>query len=104
MVVRQIVILQNAPFGAFQIVILTGLQRPQEGDQSQETQQQGDRNEVEQNVHSIIYRARWIERKAGPPSPKSVPAGFSPHLRRSALAVTAMEDADMATAATSGVT
>ncbi len=83
----QIVILQNAPLRPFQVVVLTGFQRPQERCQAQQPEKQRDWNEIDQHVHQ----------------PRS-PACADPNLRRSALAVTTIEDPDMARAAMSGVT
>lgn len=50
---RQVVIIQNAPFGPFQIIILATLQRPEEGHQTKRAKKQCDGYQVYEDVHFL---------------------------------------------------
>ena len=67
--------------GAVHVVELTGLERPQERGKAEEAEKQRRRNQPQQHGHDSF-----------------------PRLSLKALEITATDDADMATAAISGVT
>lgn len=78
-----LVVLQHPPAGPLQILELPGVQRPQEGEQTGKAECQRARDKPRQGRHqNFTFR----------------------DLSRSALPVTASDDADMAIAAKSGVT
>jgi len=76
-----LVIHDGPPASAVEVVVLAGLERPQERAEPEQAQPQGQRNEVNQNFHPARSRG----------------------LARSAFAVTRMEEPDIAIAAMSGV-
>lgn len=76
-----VVLEQDAVRRAVQVVELARLQGPKEGGETDQAEEQGDGDEIEQDGH-----ARF------------------PRLRRKALVITTMDDVDMATAAIKGVT
>lgn len=76
-----LVIKQDPAGGAVQILVLPAAQRPQERGQSETTQQQRRRNQIDEDRHDSLVR----------PS-------------RNALQMTRIEDDDIASAAISGVT
>src|SRR5262249_24574653 len=80
---RRIVVHDGAPCSAVKIVILTGLERPQEGTEPEETERQRQRYEIDQHFHGA-YSSRLC-------------------VARSAFNVTRMDDPDMASAAMRGL-
>lgn len=78
-----LVILQRAPCGTIQILELIGVQRPQEGRKTKPSEEERNRNKPGKGCHLHTFRR------------------FD--LRRTAFAVTAMDELDMAIAAISGV-
>lgn len=84
-----VIVADGAPAGAFEIVELAAAQRPKEACQAHHTERQSSRNEPSERSHCdvpIFGRCSFIERS------------------RSALAVTIMDEPDMANAAINGVT
>lgn len=79
-----LVVDQDPHRGAVQILELAAPERPQERHEAEQAEQERGRDQYEQDVHP----------KGRPP----------PRRRRSAFRVTRMDDADMAAAATIGVT
>src|SRR5690242_11756586 len=90
---------QNPRGRALEIVILAVFQRPHEGRKSYQAKPDRNRNEEEEIDHSVASTASsGMARRAGSRSRR-------PRWpRRSAFATTMSDDADIATAATSGVT
>ena len=87
--------------GPFEIVILPVPERPHEGRQCGEAEPERDRYQIEIVVHSPASMMGVAESGASA-SARGVVAGT--RLRRSALATTRIDDADIVTAATNGVT
>jgi len=83
LVVRQIVVGDRAPGGAVEIVELAASERPQEGRKAEAAEREGERNEIDKDVH-----------RAAPPRSRAL----------SAFSVTRTDEPDMASAAISGVT
>ena len=79
-----VVVKQNTVGRPVEIIELTGFQRPQKSSKTDQPEKQGGWDEIDQRGHGLAPR--------------------SPKRRRKALSVTAIDDADMATAAISGVT
>ncbi len=80
-VVRRVVVEQNPVRRAVEIVELTVFQRPEEGDQAEQAKPDRDGDQIQQAGHGRALRPT-----------------------RSALPTTAIDEPDMAIAATSGVT
>ena len=78
---RRIIVHQRAPGGAFEVVVLAGLERPQEGAEAEQAEPERDRHEIDQDFHGDA----------------------SPRFARSALSVTRIDEPDMASAAISGL-
>jgi hypothetical protein len=83
-VLTRFVIEQNAMSRPIEIVVLTGFQGPEKGAKTHKTQKKSRWNEIEEDCHPGLLRP--------------------PVRRRRALSVTAIDEADMAIAAISGVT
>jgi len=77
---RAIIIVQDPVGSAVQIVILIRVYRPQKRPEAEQAKPQGNRDQINNNVHS------------------------APPFKRSAFNVTTSDEADMAMAAISGVT
>lgn len=75
----RIFVMKNSLSRAVEVFILARSDGPEKSDQPQKAKRDGGRNEIYQNVHRLLRKVR-------------------------ALRVTRMEDDDIATAATSGVT
>ena len=90
-----VAVVEHAQGGAVEVLVLAGVERPQEHHQPQQAEQQGQRDQVDEHRHAGTVRplGTAVERDA-------VPRGRA----RSALAVTVIEEPDMASAAISGVT
>ena len=87
-----VTILYGAPACALQILKLPGIERPQEGCKPEQAEHQGCGDEPSERCHA------WFS---------FIPMGWSASRfvrRRSAFPVTAIDEADMASAAMSGVT
>lgn len=78
----EIVVEQDALGGAFGVLILTVLEGPEKGPDSEKAEQQGNRHQEQKSRHE----------------------SFLPPASRRALRVTISDDPDMASAAISGVT
>src|SRR5947209_20527668 len=86
-----------------QIVVLAVFHRPHEGSEPDQAEPNRNRDEEEEVDHSAAPAGDvWIN-PAGRDSGRRPPAGPR-EPRRSAFATTMMDDSDIATAATSGVT
>src|SRR5690606_36370178 len=81
---RRLLVEQDAVRGPLQVVELTRAQRPEESGQPEQAEEEGDRDQIDQHVHAASHP--FVRRS------------------RSALTVTAMDDADITAAAISGVT
>jgi hypothetical protein len=80
---RSVVVHQGAPGGAFEVLVLAGLQSPQEGAEAEQAEAQRDRNKIDQDFHATCSGGARFDRNA--------------------LRVTRIDDPDMASAATSGL-
>lgn len=81
-----VIVEQDAMGGTVEIIELSRLQCPEEGDQPAQSQQQGYRDQIDQDIHDTF------------------PNLTLPRLNRRAFSVTTRDDDDIAMAATSGVT
>ena len=100
---RLVVVLQYAPGSAFEIVVLAGLQRPDEGAKPDHTHEQGNGDQIQQSGHAAFLRPvrpGWLSW----PDLAEDRGAVLPRPTRSALAMTMIEEVDMAIAATSGET
>jgi hypothetical protein len=97
-VVRRLLVEQDALGSAVQVVVLAALQRPEEGGKADGAEQQRDRDEIDENIHAGALLSGPV-RGNGKARP-----GRTATASRNELAVTRMEDDDIATAAMSGVT
>lgn len=93
---------EDARGTAVEIFILAAAQRPQEGDEAGSAEQKRHRDEDDEIAHCAGLPIRPIG--AAVPVTASFPEAFEPPARRMALAMTMIEDSDMAIAAISGVT
>lgn len=82
-----IIVHDGAPGGAVEVVELAGMERPEKGRERERSQSEGGRNEPGERAH--VWKA-------------SARQGLV--VNRRAFSVTAMDDVDMAIAATRGVT
>jgi len=96
-VVRRLLVEQDALSGAVQVVVLAALQRPEEGGKADGAKQQRDRDEIDEDIHAVALLSSV-------PGNGKARRGRSATASRNELAVTRMEDDDIATAAISGVT
>ena len=80
---RRVVIGNRAPGGAVEVVILIGLERPHEAREAEQAKEQGERHKIDQHFHQGVSRTVCA---------------------RNALAITRMDEPDIASAAISGVT
>src|SRR5690606_1827647 len=87
-----VVVIEDPLASAVEILILSGAQGPQEGNEAEGAEEQGCRDENEQHVHRAKpsdRRSRAAGRSAAPGAARRVP-------RRMALAMTMTEEADIA--------
>ncbi len=101
----RVVVVEDAPARALDIVVLAGLQRPEEGEEPDEAEADRGGDEEEQNGHGATRLAGRIGGPGRVPAGRraAIPPSVAPIRSRSALSVTAMEEPDMASAATSGL-
>lgn len=97
-----VVIVEGAPGGSLEILVLAAFERPEKGKQPQTAQKQGDRNEVDEHVHdaSLVPAATTGGRRG---SLASVDGLRLRRLSLRALTTTMIDEVDMATEAISGV-
>src|SRR5258707_1494238 len=93
--------MQNPLRGAFEIVVLPVFERPHEGRECGNADAERNRYQVKVVLHSAASITAVAENRASPTARSAILGRL---LRRSALATTKMDDPDIATAATSGVT
>jgi len=95
-----IVVVENTDRGSLHVVILAASQRPEEGCEPGEAEQQRHGHEVDQHGHGDRAPDTHVCGEAVDPG-----ARFSPRRRtRNALSVTRIDEPDIATAAINGVT
>ena len=80
------VVVQRPPGGAVEIIELPVPERPEKAEQAEAAEQKGGGDQVDERGHGVLPRVQ------------------RPRCTRSALPVTASDDADITTAAISGVT
>ena len=95
------VLVQYPLGGAVEILVLAALERPHEGRECDQAKAERDRYQIEIVDHSAAPRTGLAENRSLA-APRS--SALRRPLRRSALATTAIDDADIAIAAINGVT
>ncbi len=100
--VGALIVDEDALGTAVEILILSTPQRPQEGDEADPTKQKRHRDEEDEIVHCAGFPIKPASADVLMRVP--LPPAQEPPASRMALAMTMIEDSDMAIAATSGVT
>jgi hypothetical protein len=95
-----IVVIQDTDRGSLHVVILTVPQRPEEGCEPGEAEQQRHGHQVDQHRHGDRAPGAPVCGDAADPGARSSPQRRT----RNALTVTRIEEPDIATAAINGVT
>lgn len=100
--VGALIVDEDALGAAVEILILSTPQRPQEGDEAGSAEQKRYRDQDDEIVHCAGLPIRPTG--TGLPAATSLPKTREPPAKRMALAMTMIEDNDMAIAAINGVT
>src|SRR3546814_8425848 len=99
-----VVIEQHALRGAVEVLVLTALERPEKSNKAHDAEAERNRDQIGEHAHWVASRAAAPCRRTRVPFVAGRYLAPMPRLSRVALATTRIEEADIANAATSGVT